>query len=409
MSAIRVAMILPGLGYVQRGAETAFIEVGRALAKYSDIEIECFGSGDSIPNGLPIHNVGCVRREKFEKWVNVPCFRNEYQYEEFTFAWNLRQKKQFRPEKFDVTISCTYPHVNWFLQKTRKNDGPLNIFVTQNGDWMCHSGSREFKYFGCDGLVTINPEYYARNKSRYQTALIPNGVDPTVFDLSSVMTKECIPEDLRLTHEGPTILMVSALIASKRVDDGIRSVAHVPGATLVVAGDGPEREKLAALATELLPGRHRFLGSVSAQKMPYIYAQADAFLHMSQIEPFGICYLEAASAGLPIVTHNGDTQRWILGSTALFNHSSDHEGIASKLRRVLEPVAGRELSEACRERVLKEWTWEVQARRYRDFIYDVMKTNGREVPWRVDVDLPEVCRTPVEVEERELTCVLGFD
>ena len=37
-------MILPGLGRVQRGAETAFIEVGRALSKYSDIEIECFGS-----------------------------------------------------------------------------------------------------------------------------------------------------------------------------------------------------------------------------------------------------------------------------------------------------------------------------------------------------------------------------
>jgi hypothetical protein len=147
----------------------------------------------------------------------VPCFRNEYQYEEFTFAWNLRQKGQFRPEKFDVTISCTYPHVNWSLQKTRRNDGPLNLFVTQNGDWMCHSGSREFKYFGCDGLITINPEYYERNKTRYQTALIPNGVDPTVFDLSSVMTKESIPEDLWLTHEGPTILMVSALIASSEL------------------------------------------------------------------------------------------------------------------------------------------------------------------------------------------------
>ena len=402
-------MILPGLGRVQRGAETAFIEVGRALSKYSDIEIECFGSGDTLSNGLPLHNVGCVRREKFENWVNVPCFRNEYQYEEFTFAWNLRHKKLFRPEKFDVTISCTYPHVNWYLQKTRKDDGPLNIFVTQNGDWMCHSGSREYKYFGCDGLVCINPEYYERNRQRYQTALIPNGVDPTVFDLSSVMTADTIPQELRLSHDGPVILMVSALIASKRVDDAIRSVAHVPGATLVVAGDGPEREKLSTLAQELIPGRHQFLGSIPAQKMPYIYAQADIFLHMSQIEPFGICYLEAASAGLPIATHNGATQKWILGDTALFNNSSDHEGIARQLKKVLDPAAGRVLGEACQERVLKEWTWEVQGARYRDFIFDVMKENGREVPWRAEVDLPEVCRQPVEVEDREYSCVLGFD
>jgi glycosyltransferase involved in cell wall biosynthesis len=330
----------------------------------------------NLPFGLKLNQVGCIKRERFEKWLNVPCFRSEDQYEEFTFSLNLRRKKKFNPQNFDVTIGCTYPHVNWVLQRTRRGYGPLNIFVTQNGDWMCHSDDREYKHFGCDGLVCINPEYYERNRERYHTALIPNGVDPTAFETRPTE----IPDELRIDHDGPVILMVSALIESKRVDDAVRAVALVPDACLVVAGDGPEREKLAQLGKELLPGRHRFMGSLSAQKMHYLYHQANAFIHMSQIEPFGIVYLEAASASLPIVTHDGDVPKWILGDTALFHNSSEHEGFAAQLRSALEPENAQRLGSAARERVLRDWTWTVQARKYREHIYDVMRANGRELP-----------------------------
>jgi hypothetical protein len=45
---IRVAMILPGLGRVQRGAETAFIEVARGLSAYPEIDVELFGAGNEF-------------------------------------------------------------------------------------------------------------------------------------------------------------------------------------------------------------------------------------------------------------------------------------------------------------------------------------------------------------------------
>ena len=41
-------MILPGLGRVQRGAETAFIEVARGLSAYPEIDVELFGAGNEF-------------------------------------------------------------------------------------------------------------------------------------------------------------------------------------------------------------------------------------------------------------------------------------------------------------------------------------------------------------------------
>jgi hypothetical protein len=64
--------------------------------------------------------------------------------------------------------------------------------------------------------------------------------------------------------------MVSALEEGKRVLQGIRAVAEVPGVFLVIAGDGPLRGQVDRLAAGLLPGR--FLRTTfSHELMPVVY------------------------------------------------------------------------------------------------------------------------------------------
>jgi glycosyltransferase involved in cell wall biosynthesis len=174
--------------------------------------------------------------------------------------------------------------------------------------------------------------------------------------------------------------MVSALIPSKRVAEGIQAVARVPDAYLVVAGDGPERQKLSQMAQRLLPNRHLLLGSISNEHMPALFRRAAAFLHMSRIEPFGIVYLEAAATGLPIVAPDIETPKWILGDTAFFADPSDTASVADAIREALDPGAGPNRGMAARRRVLADWTWELQAARYRDFILELLGRSPEEPP-----------------------------
>jgi glycosyltransferase involved in cell wall biosynthesis len=365
---VRIALILPGLGRVQRGAETAFLEVARALEKYPDVSVELFGSGADAPAGVPMHRVGCVGRETFEDWPRLPALRSECHYEELTWVLNLAWKGVYRPRDFDVTVTCAYPFVNWFLQRAGGRHRPAQVFVTQNGDWMCQARNREYRYFHCDGLVCINPTFYERNRDRYRSVLIPNGVDPTVFtpDLPAGLTDPDLGLEIAPGHR--VVVMASALAPSKGVADGVRAVARVPDAHLVVAGDGPERAAVANLARELLPGRCTLLGSIPRQRMAALFRRGDAFLHMSRDEPFGIVYLEAASTGLPCVVHRGEVPRWILDDAALYADTANPEEVGAALRQALTAETGVPLGRAARARVLAGWTWHAQAKRYRDFL-----------------------------------------
>src|SRR4029077_19427559 len=115
-----------------------------------------------------------------------------------------------------------------------------------------------------------------------------------------------------LPEKGVIVLMVSALVESKRVLEGMRVVARIPDAMLVVAGDGPLRDQFDALGNELMPGRFRRL-LLPSEQMPDLYRSADAFLHPTLHESFGNVYVEAMAVGLPVVAHDYEVTRWIFG------------------------------------------------------------------------------------------------
>lgn len=91
-------------------------------------------------------------------------------------------------------------------------------------------------------------------------------------------------------------LSIARLLPYKRVDVVIEAVRDLPDNRLVVVGDGPDAERLAALA----PRSTRFLPSVTDAELRWLYANARALVTASQ-EDFGLTPLEAMGFGTPVV------------------------------------------------------------------------------------------------------------
>jgi glycosyltransferase involved in cell wall biosynthesis len=360
---LRVLFALPGLHRIVRGAEVAFESVARELARLPGLSVTLIGSGVARA-GEPYEyrRARCIDRSHFEKWPSLPYLRGQYVYEELSFTPGLWMS--YRPRDFDLTVTCSYPYTNWMLRRGRKAGRPRHIFVTQNGDWPIAADNAEFKHFDCDGLICTNPLYYARHRERYPSALIPNGVDVDLFHPSSTPRQE-LRQSFGLPADGLVVLMVSALIQSKGVLDGIRAVAQIPGASLIIAGDGEQRQAVTALGHSLLGNRFHH-GTFPRDRMPALYRSADVFLHMSRDEPSANAYLEALSTGLPIVTHDWEVTRWTLESYGCLVDTADLPAVTRAVAAAATAMTPDKIAQQ-RNMVARRFSWKQLAGDYATF------------------------------------------
>lgn len=351
---MRIGFALSGFHRHDRGAEVALLAIADALARGGD-EVTVFGAGQPrAEEAYTFCHVPAIDREHFERWPVFPPFRNETVWEDASFATALLAS--YRPADFDAVITCAFPFTHLALRRPVRGPRPLQVFVTQNGDWPATANRSEYRLFACDGLVCTNPDFFESNRARWTSALIPNGIDPARFGGSDVDRAQ-----FGLPPGGPVVLMVSALIESKRVCDGIRAVSRQPGAHLVVAGDGPLRSEVEALAADLLPGRFTRL-TLDAGRMPLLYRAADTFLHMSLLESFGNVFVEALASGLPVVGHDTARLRWIVGEGEPLCDTEDSAALEAALSNALS--RGRGAADTRIER----FNWPVIAAEYRRFI-----------------------------------------
>lgn len=128
-------------------------------------------------------------------------------------------------------------------------------------------------------------------------------------------------------------------------------------ATLVIAGEGPERARLEKQVRKLgLRGRVRLPGWIDDPAT--VFADADCFVLPSFEEPFGIVLLEAMAAGVAIVATRCDGPREILSEdTAILTPVGDREELARAMRDVVtEETSRHRRAHAARECYLRYYT-----------------------------------------------------
>jgi glycosyltransferase involved in cell wall biosynthesis len=367
---MRILFALPGLHRFDRGAEVVFESVANEIALRGEHQVVLAGSGETRPGrAYEFIHVPAVSRYRFERWPKVPFLRNEFMYEELTFAAALATLRTL--STFDLTMTCSHPYTSLALRRPHFGKRrPAHIYVTQNSDWAAYGNGAEPRLFNCDGLICTNPLFLERNQQRWpRSTLIPNGIDPGRF-CPGPQQKAA----LGLPTDRPIVLMVSALEPGKRVLEAMRAMADVPEAYMVVAGDGPLREEVDRLAADLLPGRF-MRGTFRHDQMPDLYRSADLFLHTKIIESFGNVYIEALSCGVPVVAHDDEVTRWILGDYARLVDSTSPQALTAAIRETLQsPPPGDQASAWAHAR----YAWPVVAGKYANFFAEVMDSVAKQ-------------------------------
>lgn len=129
--------------------------------------------------------------------------------------------------------------------------------------------------------------------------VIPTGLDLRRF---TAAPDPALRTSLGLPDRGPVLLYLGRLAKEKNIAELIAAMPDIPGAALLIVGDGPERPALEAQAEALgLAGRVIFAGMVPPAQVPRYYALADAFVSASTSEAQGLTYIEALAAGLPLL------------------------------------------------------------------------------------------------------------
>ena len=163
--------------------------------------------------------------------------------------------------------------------------------------------------------------------------VLPNAIDPE----PSAGDRD----ELRRRHgiDGPTLVFAGRLSVQKSVDVALRALTQLDDLSLVLAGDGPDADKLHRLADELgLDGRARFLGPQPREVVFELLRAADAVVLSSSWENFPHVLVEALAVGTPVVATatGGVTEIVRDGENGLLVPPGDPDALAGSIRRLFD-------------------------------------------------------------------------
>jgi glycosyltransferase involved in cell wall biosynthesis len=318
------------------GAETALATLLGALARPYRVTI--------VANDRAVADRLADSRAN-AKVLLVPAVRGK---RDVRAIWRLRREiRRLRPDIFQANLrhpwSCQYGLVAALLSR-----GSLVVAVEHYPVAASAALQRRLKRLVSRRLAAHVAVGERTARSIEALAGLPPGSVRTIHN--GVPGGQVAPA-LRVT-DGPLVAAAGRLADHKAFDVLLRALAEVEDASLVLAGDGPERAPLERLAHELgLGERVHFMGW-SKDALPLL-AAADVVALSSTSEGFPLVALEAMALGKPVVTTDAGSVSEAVsdGETGFVVPIGDAHALASGLRRLLDdPQLAHKLGTRGRER-----------------------------------------------------------
>lgn len=214
-----------------------------------------------------------------------------------------------------------------------------------------------------------DPDDPTKLKMRNNVYVIPNSLVADRFKPSSPPPSEIL-----------TIVVISRLAYRKGIDllvaTAPRICARFPNVNFVVGGDGPKLIDLLQMREKhRLQDRIELLGAVKPNDVCSVLSRGSIFMNTSLTESFGIAMLEAACAGLYVVSTRVGGVPEILPPDMISFAEPDEDDVLRAISEAVELVsAGKHDPFVAHERVRTFYHWDHVAQRTEKVYEAVMKS-----------------------------------
>jgi glycosyltransferase involved in cell wall biosynthesis len=181
-----------------------------------------------------------------------------------------------------------------------------------------------------------------------KVTVLRNGVETDLF--CPAQDRESLRQNLGVT--GKVLISVGGLIERKGHHRTIEAMRALPDYSLLIVGEGAEREWLVGLIAQFgLGERVRLLGSRPHASLPGLYAAADASVLASSREGWANVLLESMACGTPVVAANiwGNPEVVRAPEAGVIYEPNTPEGIAEGVRRLFASLPPRAATRAYAE------------------------------------------------------------
>lgn len=270
----------------------------------------------------------------------------------------------------DVPITCTF-HGPWAMESQQEGQRQL-------GTWAKHWVEQRV-YNRCDRFIVLSQAFGTILHQSYGISwdrihVIPGGVNTEWFCPS--LSKTAAREALGWPLDRPILFTPRRLVQRMGIDVLLQAMAEVkakvPEVWLAIAGKGPQRERLEALAQTLGLEHHvQWLGYLPDDDLPTAYQAADLTVVPSQsLEGFGLILLESLASGTPALSTPVGGMPEVLTplNPKLVTESKDAAAIAERLIDLLMHPDQFPDQQTCRQYACHTFAWPKIAHRVRDVL-----------------------------------------
>jgi glycosyltransferase involved in cell wall biosynthesis len=276
-----------------------------------------------------------------------------------------RLVRDFRPDLVHIDEEATAHVAGAAIRVARTLGIPATVSATENlvqrHPWATRSRRRSVLRTA-NGVVAESGDA-ARLASR-EAPTVPT----TVLPQAGVTIPHATAD---VTRWPCTVGFVGRLTLERGLDVLFRALEGVPGHEwrLAIVGDGPERERLEAIARQVhLPARLQWLGTRTSDEMQSVWPSFDLVAVPSRAtptwaEPLGRAALSAMAHGIPVVTTTSGVLPEIVGDTGLIVHEGEPEALRGALADLIgAPDRRASLGAAARTRAIDSYSDQAIAR-----------------------------------------------